>query len=301
MGISSQFRFIFVALAILVAASAAHGSFHVMQIEQVIGGVDGDTTAQAIQLRMRASGQNIVSGASLWVSDATGANRVLILNIAANVSNGAAGARVLITSANFGKYTSPALASDFTMANLIPASYLAAGRLTYEQDGGTVSTPGTILWSLSWGGSNYTGPQTGDTINDANGNFGPAYGSPLPSAGTQALLFQGTASAASTSNFADYSLTGGSAVFTKNSGTSYTVLNFKPTITAFTRETNNLRITWTTIVGKANALQRTTNGSLSTNFIDIFTNLATGSVTNYLDIGAVTNFPTRFYRVRHVP
>ena len=30
-------------------------SFHLMQIEQVIGGVNGDVTLQAIQLRMRFS------------------------------------------------------------------------------------------------------------------------------------------------------------------------------------------------------------------------------------------------------
>ena len=38
-----------------VPASASDPSFHLMQIEQVIGGVDGDASAQAIQLRMRSS------------------------------------------------------------------------------------------------------------------------------------------------------------------------------------------------------------------------------------------------------
>ena len=39
------------------AATPAVATFHLMQIEQVIGGVNGDTSAQAIQLRMRASTQ----------------------------------------------------------------------------------------------------------------------------------------------------------------------------------------------------------------------------------------------------
>jgi len=46
-----------------------------------------------------------------------------------------------------------------------------------------------------------------------------------------------------------------------------------------------------------------TVGSYSTNnFADIFlvTN-TTGSVTNFLDAGAATNNPARFYRVRLVP
>ena len=56
-----------------LAAHSAHATFHLMQIEQVIGGVDGDTTKQAIQLRMRFASQNFVSQgrmrgrASSWV------------------------------------------------------------------------------------------------------------------------------------------------------------------------------------------------------------------------------------------
>ena len=46
------------ALASLAFALPAQATFHFMQIEQVIGGVNGDTTAQAVQLRMRFAGQN---------------------------------------------------------------------------------------------------------------------------------------------------------------------------------------------------------------------------------------------------
>ena len=57
-----------IGLAVVVAlgAPAARASFHLMQIEQALGGVCGDTSAQAIaqaiQLRMRSGGQNLVSG-----------------------------------------------------------------------------------------------------------------------------------------------------------------------------------------------------------------------------------------------
>jgi hypothetical protein len=50
------------ALLVGLFVQPALGSFHLMQIEQVIGGVNGDTSAQAIQLRMRAAGENFVSG-----------------------------------------------------------------------------------------------------------------------------------------------------------------------------------------------------------------------------------------------
>ena len=75
-------------------------------------------------------------------------------------------------------------------------------------------------------------------------------------------------------------------------------------ITAVAREGIDVRVTWATGTGKTNALERTSGsgGSFSNNFTDIFTVTNTvGSVTNYLDPGAATNFPSRFYRVRLVP
>jgi len=77
-------------------------------------------------------------------------------------------------------------------------------------------------------------------------------------------------------------------------------------ITSITPQGKDLRITWTTGSGKTNALQVTSgdaNGSYSTNnFTDLFivTNTV-GTVSNYLDAGALTNAPSRFYRVRLVP
>ncbi len=213
-------------LGVLAHKPAAYATFHEMQIEQVIGGVNGDTTAQAIQLRMRAAGQNFVSGGKLVVFDAAGLNPITVLNVSSNVANGAVGAHVLIASASFPSHTSPAAVPDFTMANLIPASYLAAGSLAWEGDGGT------IFWRLSWGGAAYTGPNTGSTTNDADGNFGPPFGGVLPSSGSSALQFQGSATALSTNNAADYLVTAGAAVFVNNAGASFTVMGAAlPTVT----------------------------------------------------------------------
>src|SRR5207248_7698099 len=106
---------------------------------------------------------------------------ILVLDITTNVTNGAAGARVLIASSSFASNTTPAAVPDFIMANQIPASYLAAGSLTWEAD------TGTILWRLSWGGAAYTGSNAGAITNDADGNFGPPFAGPLPSSGTQAV------------------------------------------------------------------------------------------------------------------
>jgi hypothetical protein len=79
-------------------------------------------------------------------------------------------------------------------------------------------------------------------------------------------------------------------------------------ITSVAREGNNLRITWLMAPGQTNALQATagnTHGGYATNgFSDIFivtNNTTTGTFTNYLDVGAATNIPSRFYRARLAP
>src|SRR6266550_3780296 len=78
-----------------------HASFHLMQIEQVIGGINGDPTSQAVQLRMRSTGENFVTGAQLIAYDAAGNNPVTLVTFPSMVSNDALGSRILITTASF--------------------------------------------------------------------------------------------------------------------------------------------------------------------------------------------------------
>ncbi len=202
------------------AAPPAAVTFHLMQIEQVIGGVNGDAAVQAIQLRMRSSFQQFVAGARLRAWDAQGQNPVLLTDFGSNVPVGGAGRRVLITTANFSGFLDGPLAPNFIMANPIPASYFAAGSITFESD------TGTIWWRLSWGGAGYTGSTLGAGGlggNDADGDFGRWPGV-LPSSGVQALRFQGSAGALSTNNANDYALTAGPATFTNNAGHTAAVL-----------------------------------------------------------------------------
>jgi MYXO-CTERM domain-containing protein len=219
-----------VACALAATGLPARAAFHFMQIEQVIGGVNGDNTAQAIQLRMRTGGQNIVSLTRVRAWDATGLNPVLLLDITADVAGAAAGSRVLLTTPSFNAGMvaggHPGFTGDFTLAVPIPASYLAAGKVTFEDDGGT------IYWSLAWGGASYTGTNLGSTTNDADGNFGAPFGTGLPTAGRQGPLFTGPASAVSTNNLADYALSADPATVTKNNGSSFTVVP-EPGLAAF--------------------------------------------------------------------
>lgn len=208
-------------LSALLAASIAHpaqAAFHIMQIEQVIGGVNGDVSAQAIQLRMRAAGQNIMSASRIRAWDAAGLNPVLIIDMASNVPNGLLGDRVLIVSPSFQGYVSPVQPPDFTMTNPIPASYLAAGSLTFEADGGI------IYWRLSWGGAGYTGSGSVNVTNDADGNANPPFAGPLPHTSLQALQFTGPANAPSTNNAADYAVTAGASIWTNNARANETLV-----------------------------------------------------------------------------
>jgi hypothetical protein len=212
------FRLALVIGASLLAASPGFtvpNTFHLMQIEQVIGGVQGNVGLQAIQLRLRLTGENQVSFARLRAWDANGANPVLIVDMMTDVPNGNGGARVLVSTAAFAAAFGPT--PDFVMTNPIPPAYLAAGKLTWESDGGTV------VWSLAWGGAGYTGTNTGTFDNDADGNFNPPFPLALPSATNQSVLFPGPFNAPSTNNAADYIVSPGNATFTNNAGQTGTV------------------------------------------------------------------------------
>jgi len=225
MRLNSSVRLLLMSAASLAVTSPAFATLHLMQIEQVIGGVNGNTNLQAIQLRMRAGGQNLVSAGRLRVWDAAGANPIVVMDLNANVPVGGVGQHVLIASPNFA--ATFGVTPDFTMTNLIPPSYLAAGKVTWEDDSGAV-----VWWSLAWGGAGFTGTNMGnEPMNDPDLNFNPPFSGPLPSATGQALQFNGAANAQSTNNLAQYNVTAGNATFTNNAGGSGTVpvelMNFK--------------------------------------------------------------------------
>lgn len=207
-------------LTALALAPCAFASFHLMQVEQVIAGLDGDITAQAIQLRMRAPAQNDVSVTRLRVWNSAGNQPVVVLNLEADVARFAAGSRILLATQAFTdtvRLTSPLFTPDFTLISPIPEGDLAAGRLTFETD------QGFILWSFAWGAGFYTGSNAGSLDNDANGNYGPPFFGSLPTRGWQGVRFKGTASAPSTTNATDYILSADPATVTTNTGASFVI------------------------------------------------------------------------------
>ncbi len=215
---ASVFRILCSSAVIVAAASQADAALHLMQIEQIIGGVNGNPSAQAIQLRMRNPGQVFTSLGRIIAYDAAGQNPIVVVDMTTDVAVGAAGSRILIATAAF--QTSPAITPDFIMTSPIPASYLAAGSIVFQDDSGT-----SKYWRVCWGGAGYTGPtDVAQFINDDNGDVAPPVASALPSTTLQALRFPGAASAGSTTNLANYAITDRAATFTNNAGNSGVVI-----------------------------------------------------------------------------
>ena len=74
-------------------------------------------------------------------------------------------------------------------------------------------------------------------------------------------------------------------------------------ITSVARQGNDVQVTWTTVGGMTYAVQSAASGGYSSNsFADISSSIAVPgsgeSTTNYLDVGAITNAPGRYYRIR---
>ncbi len=200
----------------LAGTKNAAATFHEMQIEQVMGGYCGAVDQQAVQLRLRAPGENMVSGKRLVAYDAAGQNGVTLATLPSNVTNAAQGDHILVATASFA--SEQGIVPDFTLTTAIPPAYLEAGRITWE-DG-----LGTVYWSLAWGGTAYTGSTTGSTFNDADGDFGPPFGGVVPTSTGQVLRFQGAAGALSTSNSLDYAVDAGDATFVNNARASAQVV-----------------------------------------------------------------------------
>ena len=161
---------------------------------------------------MRFDNQQFVAGKKLQVRDAAGNNPVLLKTFLGNAGTGIEGRRILITTTAFA--SANGITADSTLDQVIPESYLTAGRLTFEDEGGI------IYWSLSWG--NYAGSNMGSTTNDSDGNFGPPAlaTSGLPFSTTKAVNFPGPHSVLSTTNLADYALTSGPSTWTRNNTTA---------------------------------------------------------------------------------
>ena len=208
-------------LAGLLATAPAHAQYSHVQIEMVLGSVDGDVTAQAVQLRIAQAGDSSLAGMTVVACDSTGGNPVTVCTLPTSVSNGALGARVLLCSNGMLGRLAPFIAPDFMLSTPIPPSYLSAGTLYIDMPGDGMGP----LWRLSWGGASYLGSGAVESINDPDGDCNPPYPNGLFGETGQGVKFLFDPNTQSTTNASDYALDLGASQVWNNAGEKATVVS----------------------------------------------------------------------------
>jgi len=86
---------------LLLPAPPASAAFHLNEITKVMVGLNGNPTVQAVELKMLASGENLVTGVSVKVYDAAGTQVDSLGSFSASVPAGIAGRFILCATENF--------------------------------------------------------------------------------------------------------------------------------------------------------------------------------------------------------
>jgi hypothetical protein len=131
-------------LLALLHAVPARATFHLNEITKVMVGLNGNNTIQAVELKMLAGGENLVSTISVKVYDAGGTQVDSLGSFAGSVPNGIAGRFILCATENF--------ASTFGITPdlfIKPGLLVDTGQVSFEKPTclvdavayGTVTTP----------------------------------------------------------------------------------------------------------------------------------------------------------------
>src|SRR5262245_36017280 len=113
----------------LVFASPAHAAFHLNEITKVMAGFEGDATVQAVELKMLASGENLVSGRAYRTYNGAGVLQATLGTFAANLpaSGAVAGRRILAATSAW--VTRFGLTPDLVISPGIPVT---SGQVAFE-------------------------------------------------------------------------------------------------------------------------------------------------------------------------
>src|SRR6266550_229658 len=131
----------------LLHAPLAGATFHLNEITKVMVGLNGNNTIQAVELKMLAGGQNLVSGVSVKVYDAAGTQVDSLGSFTGSVPAGIAGRFILCATENF--------AATFRITpDLIvkPGLLEGTGQISFEE-------PGCLINALAYG--SVTTPKNG--------------------------------------------------------------------------------------------------------------------------------------------
>lgn len=148
------------AAALLLAPAPAVAVFHFAQIERVMTGLGGTTDVQYVEIRMNASGQNLVKDNKLVAFAADGSFDHVVLVVPANVTSGN-GRPWIMASAAFEAASGiePDFVFDSTEGNGLPPE---SGMVCWGKPGDeTDPDDPDMIDCVSYG--NYTGPPNGHT------------------------------------------------------------------------------------------------------------------------------------------
>jgi cysteine-rich repeat protein len=151
------------AAAILLTASSAHATFHVMSITELMVGIGGDPDAQYVELRLEIAGQNSVNNTRLTAFNADGTVATIVKLSDHSVVNGQMNRRILYATSNFTTLTG--LTPDFTIPSGIisPTSGMvcwgAPSQIAVPPPTWDPTNPNNYIDCVAYG--NYTGPTRG--------------------------------------------------------------------------------------------------------------------------------------------
>ena len=148
-GTSFRSALTFLPLLALLHPVSANAAFHLNEITKVMVGLNGNNTVQAVELKMLASGENLVTGMSIKVYDGAAVQRDSLGSFASSVPNGIAGRFILCATDNFAKIFG--ITPDLRIK---PGLLVGTGQVSFEK-------PGCFVNSLAYG--SVTTPKTGTT------------------------------------------------------------------------------------------------------------------------------------------
>ena len=135
---------------LVLRESSVQAGFHLMRIDEVMAGANGDSRIQFVELQMISSGQRFVGGRTIHFYDATG-SETGSFTFPDNVSNAATGSSILVGTSEFAAVST--VTPDFTMS---PGIMSPSGRVCFQTvdcvaygdfsgDNGSYGSPATAL------------------------------------------------------------------------------------------------------------------------------------------------------------
>ena len=151
-------------LLVLLRAATSWATFHLSTIDEVMSGLNGDPTAQYVEIKMLAGGQTAVSHARLTAFNCDGSMINVLLEVPRDICNGGAGLRWSAGTASWA--TATGVIPDFPLP---PGIFTPCGQVCWGAPGifppnpptWDASNPANYVDCVAYGG--YAGPrQTGD-------------------------------------------------------------------------------------------------------------------------------------------